>query len=153
MSRRTVLVVDDEPAVRKLVCRMLETDYNVIEAEDGSEAITMTCSHRPDIVFMDMMMPEVNGLSACYAIKDNEATRAIPVVMLTAISHQLNRKLSQSVVGADGYITKPFTRESLLSEVRRLIPSEGDDPGSVADGEDGQEGMPYTPACQGGAHQ
>lgn len=126
-KKMTVLIADDEPVVRKLLCRMLDKDYNVIEAQNGREAVDMVCSHRPDIVFMDMMMPEVDGLSACYAIKANETTKEIPVVMLTAISYDLNKKLSEDVAGANGYVTKPFTRESLLEEMRRLMLSAGDD--------------------------
>ena len=122
-SRKTVLIVDDESAIRKLVCKMLDKDYDVIEAQNGAEAINMAHSHRPDIVFMDMMMPEVDGSSACYVIKTNEITRDIPVVMLTAVSHELNKKISEDVWKADGYITKPFTREFLLEEIRRLLPS------------------------------
>lgn len=125
-SKETVLVADDEPAIRRLVRRMLEKDYNVMEAQNGREAIDMAYSYRPDIIFMDMMMPEVNGLSACYAIKANESTREIPVVMLTGIGYELNKKLSEDIMGADGYITKPFTRESLLQEMRRLMPPVSD---------------------------
>ncbi|MFO7996251.1 MAG: response regulator [Dehalococcoidia bacterium] len=130
-KRKTVLIADDEPAVRKLLCRMLDNDYNVIEAHNGREAVNMAGSHKPDIVFMDMMMPEVDGLSACYAIKTNETTREIPVVMLTAISYDLNKKLSEDVAGADGYVTKPFTRQSLLEEMRRLMLWAGDDAAQV----------------------
>jgi len=120
-TRRTILVADDEPAVRQLVCRMLDSEYNVIEAQNGREAVNMAARHRPDIVFMDMMMPGVDGLSACCQIKANEGTREIPVVMLTAINYDLNKKFSEDVVGANGYITKPFTREMLLGEIRRLM--------------------------------
>ena len=122
-SRKTVLIADDESAIRKLVCKMLDKDYDVIEAQNGAEAINMAHSHRPDIVFMDMMMPEVDGSSACYVIKTNEITKDIPVVMLTAVSYELNVRISKDVWKADGYITKPFTRESLLEEIRRLLPS------------------------------
>jgi CheY-like chemotaxis protein len=121
-KRRTVLIADDEPAVRRLVCRMLDCDYNVIEAENGREAVDMACSQKPDIVFMDMMMPGLDGLSACCEIKANESTRRIPVVMLTAISYDLNKRFSEDVAGANGYVTKPFTRESLLEEMSRLMP-------------------------------
>jgi CheY-like chemotaxis protein len=123
MSKKKVLIADDEPVVRKLVCRMLDKDYDVIEAQNGREAVNIACSHRPDIIFMDMMMPEVNGLSACCEIKTNETTREIPIVMLTAISYDFNKKLNEDFVGADGYIIKPFTRESLLEEIRRLLVS------------------------------
>jgi len=123
MSKKKVLIADDEPVVRKLVCRMLDKDYDVIEAQNGREAVNIACSHRPDLIFMDMMMPELNGLSACCEIKTNETTREIPIVMLTAISYDFNKKLNEDFVGADGYIIKPFTRESLLEEIRRLLVS------------------------------
>jgi two-component system, cell cycle response regulator len=126
MSKKTVLIADDEPAVRKLVSRMLDRDYDVIEAQNGTEAINMAYIYRPDIIFMDIMMPMVDGLSACYALKADETTRIIPVVMLTAVTHELNKKLSEDILGADGYITKPFTRESLLEEMNRLMLSAGD---------------------------
>ena len=129
--RKTVLVADDEPAVRKLVCRMLDKDYNVIEAQNGREAVNKACNHRPDIIFMDMMMPEVDGLSACCEIKADESTRGIPVVMLTGISYDLNKKLSEDVAGANGYVTKPFTRESLLDEMSRLMLSADDNAGQM----------------------
>lgn len=120
MSKKTVLIADDKPAVRKLVCRMLDKDCDVIEAQNNREAANMACSRKPEIIFMDMTMPKVNGLSACCAIKTNETTREIPIVILTAISYDVSKKPSEDFVGADRYITKPFTRESLLEEIRRL---------------------------------
>jgi len=116
-----VLIADDEPAVRNLVCRMLDKDYDVIEAQNSREAVNMACRRRPDIVFMDMMMPEVNGLSACCAIKTNQTIKEIPIVVLTAIGYDPGKKLSEDLVDADGYITKPFSRESLPEEMRRLL--------------------------------
>ena len=83
----------------------------------------MAQSHRPDIILMDMMMPIMDGLTACYTIKMNPFTREIPVVMLTAISCDLDKKLSKDVFGASGYITKPFARKVLLEEIGRLQPS------------------------------
>ena len=123
-----VLIVDDEPTVRHLVRRILGHDYFVVEAADGAEAVDVARSRKPDIILMDMMMPKMDGLSACYAIKQDESTRHIPVVMLTAITHELNQRLSQSVMGASGYITKPFSPDDLLSTIRQLLPVRKDIP-------------------------
>jgi CheY-like chemotaxis protein len=122
-NKKTVLIVDDEPGVRRLVRKILSEDYAVIEALDGQEAINVVRTQKPDIILMDMMMPRMDGLTACYAIKTDETTKAIPVVMLTAIGYELNKKLSEDVMGASGYITKPFTRETLLEEIGRLQPA------------------------------
>src|SRR5512134_462467 len=84
-----VLIVDDEPTVRHLVRRILGHDYTVLEAENGVEAVGAAKNIKPDVILMDTMMPEMDGLSACYAIKQDESTRHIPVVMLTAITHEL----------------------------------------------------------------
>jgi two-component system alkaline phosphatase synthesis response regulator PhoP len=120
-DKKKVLIVDDEPAVRQLVQRILSTDFAVIEARDGAEALTMTHSHKLDIILMDMMMPRVDGLTACYAIKTNQATKAIPVVMITAVGYDLNKKLSQDIMGADGYLTKPFSAEELRRTIDQFL--------------------------------
>jgi two-component system alkaline phosphatase synthesis response regulator PhoP len=122
-EKKTVLIVDDEPAVRKLVQKMLSKNYIVIEAQDGADAINIACSYRPDITLIDMMMSKMDGLSACYAINTNQVTREIPVVMLTAIGYELNKKLSEDVMCAKGYITKPFNSRVLLETIRRLLPN------------------------------
>jgi CheY-like chemotaxis protein len=70
---------------------------------------------------MDMMMPKVDGLTACYLIKKDEATKKIPVVMITAVGFDLNKKLSQDIMGADGYITKPFTPKDLQTAVDQFF--------------------------------
>jgi len=130
-ERSRVLVVDDEPGVRLLVRRLLNRDCEVLEAQDGVEAVDLARSQKPDLILMDMMMPKMDGLSACCAIKQDAATKDIPVVMLTAVAYELNQRLSQSVMGASGYITKPFTVESLLSTVRPLISAKRDEAGEM----------------------
>ena len=120
-ERSTVLVADDEPFVRQLVRRMLDGEYDVIEAQNGSEAIAIARTHKLDLILMDMMMPKMDGLSACYTIKQDAATKEIPVVMLTAITHELNKRVSENVMGASGYITKPFTAQTLLSTIKPLL--------------------------------
>jgi len=120
-NKKKVLIVDDEPGVRQLVNRILSKSYAVIEARDGAEAVDMSLSQKPDIILMDMMMPKVDGLTACYMIKKDEATKQIPVVMITAIGYDLNRKLSQDIMGADGYITKPFTPQDLQTALDQFF--------------------------------
>jgi CheY-like chemotaxis protein len=120
LNRKKILIADDEPSVRLLVKRLLSENYIVLEANDGKEAVSIAYNERPDLVLMDIMMPEMDGNAACYAIKADQATKAIPVVMLTAIGYELNKKLSQDIMGADGYITKPFTRQDLLDTISRF---------------------------------
>jgi two-component system, OmpR family, alkaline phosphatase synthesis response regulator PhoP len=120
-AKRSVLVVDDEPTVRHLVKRILGQRYTVIEAEDGIRAVEAAKADLPDLILMDMMMPSMDGLSACYAIRQEASTTRIPVVMLTAVTHDLNRRLSETVMGANGYITKPFQPSELLSMVETML--------------------------------
>jgi len=120
-NRKKVLIVDDEPGIRQLVSKILSRDYTVIEARDGEEAINAVRSQKPDIILMDMMMPKMDGLTACYAIKKDPATKGIPVVMLTAIDQELNKKLSTTVMGANKYVTKPFSAQELLETIRQLV--------------------------------
>jgi len=116
MDKKTVLIVDDEPSVRLAISRMLGKDYNILEATNGEEAINITNEQKPNLILMDLMMPQMDGYTACLKIKSDPSTIAIPVVMLTAIGHELNKKFAEEM-GADGYITKPFTQQDLLHTV------------------------------------
>lgn len=120
-GKKKVLIADDEPTVRKLIRRMLNKNYAVLEAEDGGEAVNMARSHKPDIILMDILMPKMDGLTACYTIKTDQTIKEIPVLMVTAIGHNLNKKLSEDIMGADGYITKPFNSKSLLKIIRQSL--------------------------------
>jgi CheY-like chemotaxis protein len=113
-----ILIVDDEAGIRLMVVRMLGEDYTVLEAADGEEAVTLTRLHKPSLVLMDILMPGKDGYSACHEIKTDPETRSIPVVMVSAIGHKLNERLSAEV-GADGYITKPFSVEKLLEAIAK----------------------------------
>ena len=101
---------------------LLGGKYFVLEAKDGEEAVDMARNLKPDLILLDLMMPKLDGLTACYAIKTDQATEAIPVVMLTGIGYKLNVKLSQEL-GANEYITKPFSSRGLLDTVSRLLSS------------------------------
>jgi len=122
MDGGKILVADDEPAVRSLVCSMLDKNYTVIVASDGEEAIRMARLQKPDLILMDIMMPKVDGYIACYAIKSDPALNNIPVVMLTGIGHELNVKLSQQF-GADGYLKKPFKLQELMEVIFKFLPN------------------------------
>ena len=120
MDKKIILVVDDEPNIRLAVSKMLRNDYTILEATNGEEAIDIAKEQNPALILMDLMMPKMDGYTACSKIKSNPATKAIPVVILTAIGHELNKKFAKEM-SADGYITKPFTREDLLDTVSRFI--------------------------------
>jgi two-component system cell cycle response regulator len=114
---RTILVADDEPINRKLIQRRLErAGYSVLVAENGREAVEAALAHLPDLIILDVMMPVMDGLEACRLIKDNEATRAIPVIFLSA-RDETDVKVSGLSLGADDYISKPFKAEELLARV------------------------------------
>jgi len=119
-DKRKILIVDDEPSVRRLVRTMLKKKFLVLEAEDGGQAIDMACIEKPDLILMDIMMPKMDGYTSCYAIKTEPTTKSIPILMLTAIDLKLNLKLSQGI-GADGYITKPFTPKVLLDNIAQFL--------------------------------
>jgi CheY-like chemotaxis protein len=122
MKKNKVLIVDDEQEIRHLLSKMLGEEYIVLEAEDGETALNIARTERPDIILMDLMMPTMDGNTACYELKTDQATRAIPVVMVTAIGLELNERISKDIMGADGYINKPFMRQDILGEIQRLLP-------------------------------
>jgi two-component system, OmpR family, alkaline phosphatase synthesis response regulator PhoP len=121
IDRKKVLIADDEPGVRQLVSKILSRDYSVIEARDGEEAVNLVRIHKPNIVIMDMMMPKMDGLTACYAIKKDSSTKNIPVIMLTAIDQELNKRLSTTVMGVNKYMTKPFNAQELLEVLKQML--------------------------------
>ncbi len=118
---KKILIADDEPSVRSLVKKLLGKNCSVFEASDGKEAVSMALSQKPDLILMDILMPKMDGLTACYAIRMNQATKEIPVIMLTAVDYELNKRLSQDVMGAHGYITKPFNSRELIKTVGQFL--------------------------------
>ena len=123
ITKKTILIVDDEDHVRSLLSRILSKSFNVIEASDGKIAVDLTHSRRPDIILMDIMMPKMNGDVACHIIKSNPITSNIPVIMVTALDHDLNRKLSLDIMGANAYVTKPFETQTLMETIDKLLVS------------------------------
>ena len=119
-NKKKVLIVDDEPNVRRLLHSILSKSFIVIEAEDGRQAVDVANAQKPDVILMDMMMPKMDGLTACHLIKKDPATKTIPVIMVTAIGFELNIKLSQQT-GASGYVIKPFSPQDLLAKIAQVL--------------------------------
>ena len=122
VNRKRVLIVDDEPTVRRVVRRMLARNYIVLEAEDGVEAVNVVRREKPDLVLMDVVMPKMDGVGACYLIKSDPDTKVVPVVIFSARGHGLDQEYAKDV-GADGYIVKPFGSQELLDTISKLLPS------------------------------
>ena len=120
MDKKKILIVDDEPNIRVLVSSILDKEYIVLQANDGEEAVNTVRQKKPHLILMDIMMPKMDGYTACTQIRMSPETRNIPVVILTGVNHELNRKFAEEI-GADGYITKPFSSEELHNVVRRLL--------------------------------
>lgn len=114
-----ILLVDDDVGLRRLVRLTLGPDYEILEANDGEEAVALAQRERPDLVFMDIRMPRLSGYEACRQIKQSPLTAHTKVVMLTANTRDEDRAMGEAV-GADGYMTKPYSPLALLAKVEEL---------------------------------
>ena len=123
-AQHTVLVADDEPSVRMTVRVHLErAGYCVVEAADGSEALSQATSGACQLVFLDVLMPEMNGWEVLRAIRENPATRGLPVVMLTVLSDNLDIATSWHF-RADYHLAKPFDPHDVVTVASRLLAAE-----------------------------
>lgn len=118
-----ILVVDDDPVDRILLRKILSKNYIVTEASNGKEALDLARSEKPALILMDIMMPEIDGYSACCMIKRDPLTAEIPVVMLTGLKSELNIRFADEM-GASGYLTKPFNQQELLDRIGQLLCSD-----------------------------
>jgi len=118
---RKVLLIDDSNTIRKSGdIFMKQAGYSVSLAEDGFSGIEKAFNEIPDIIFIDVMMPHVDGYMACATIKSNPALRHVPIVMLTSKDTLLDRARGR-LVGADLYLIKPFNKKSLIDAIESLI--------------------------------
>jgi two-component system chemotaxis response regulator CheY len=120
-EKRAVLVVDDDPFIRSLILTTLEdvAHFALFQAADGIEALEVARTERPRLVFMDIDMPRLDGISACRALRADAATAGATIVMLTASAEDSSRRRAEEA-GADLFLTKPFSPLDLLRMVDRL---------------------------------
>jgi len=117
---KTILIVEDEPILREVLKDFfLNESYQVFEAEDGREALTLFTSHHIDLVVLDIMLPKLDGWSVCQTIRDQSE---VPIIMLTARSEEEDTLLGFEL-GADDYVTKPYSPPILLARAKRLLQS------------------------------
>ena len=120
MAKR-VLIADDEPnIVASLEFLMEQAGFEVKVAANGKEALDLVASFRPDLLILDVMMPEMNGYEVCQRLKSDPATRAVRVVMLSAKGRDVEVAKGLEL-GADAYVTKPFSTRELVAKVREML--------------------------------
>jgi twitching motility two-component system response regulator PilH len=116
-----ILVADDSPTQLKLILAPLRAqDYQVVTASDGEEALKMAFSEHPDLIILDVVMPNMDGFQACRKIKHTDELKHIPVIMLTS-KNQKTDEFWGKKQGADEYLTKPFEEKELLETVARKL--------------------------------
>jgi DNA-binding response OmpR family regulator len=118
MQNKTVLIADDEQRIRKLISDFLQREgYTLLEADNGQSALALFAAERIDLVILDVMMPEPDGLTVCREIRKKSS---VPIIMLTARSEELDQ-LFAFELGADEYVTKPFSPKVLTARVNALF--------------------------------
>ena len=116
-----ILIVDDEANIRQLVKYNLEKEsYQILEAEDGFQGLRLAKTEKPDLILLDLMLPQMDGLEVCRSLKGNQATAALPIIMLTAKSEEIDKVIGLEL-GADDYMTKPFSPRELVARVKAVL--------------------------------
>lgn len=133
---KTVLLVDDSAETRQMYAiRLRDEGYAVLEAADGEAGIEMASEERPDLIFMNMALPEIDGWTAIALLKQDDRTSEIPVIALTGFDASAARVRAEQV-GSDGFLGKPCEPSRLLEEVQRWLdpqsPVDPDEPGQAA---------------------
>ncbi|HEX4645651.1 MAG TPA: response regulator [Verrucomicrobiae bacterium] len=119
--REKILVVDDEPDIVELVAFNLRAEgYDVLTARDGLQALNLAREALPDLIVLDLMLPEMDGLAVCEILRRLPSTAPIPVIMLTAWSSKISRAIGFET-GASDYVTKPFSPRDLVLRINRAL--------------------------------
>jgi two-component system OmpR family response regulator len=118
---RTVLIVDDERDTNDILARMVQArGFQPIQLLEGTKVLDAVARHRPDVVLLDLMMPDVDGFALCAQLKRNRETNLIPIIMVTALNDP-NHRVEGVRVGANGYLSKPFTTDQLFEAIEQAL--------------------------------
>lgn len=116
MAQPRILIVDDDPVIQLLLRVNMEMDgFEVLTADDGEAGYEAAVGQRPDLVLLDVMMPKLDGNQVLAQLRDNESTKSLPVIMLSA------RPMQDGSAAADAYLTKPFEPSQVIEEIRRVL--------------------------------
>ena len=116
-----VMIIDDSKTIRRTAETLLKkSGCEVVTAVDGFEALSKILEHRPDIIFVDIMMPRLDGYQTCALIKNNKMFKETPVIMLSSKDGLFDRARGR-IVGSEQYLTKPFTKDELLSAITKYV--------------------------------
>lgn len=116
-----ILIVDDEKDIADLISYNLEREgFRTMKVLDGNDALAAALSLVPDLIILDLMLPGINGLDLCRMIRDNPATAFVPIIMLTAKADEVDKIIGLEI-GADDYVTKPFSVKELVARVRTVL--------------------------------
>lgn len=119
-----ILIVDDDREMVELIQLFLaNAGYETLTALSGEEALELAFSQGPDLILLDIMMPKIDGWEVFRRIRNDPHTREIPVAFITARTQNIDKMIGLSVMKADGYITKPFSKRELLDEVQKMLGS------------------------------
>ncbi|MGE5619950.1 MAG: response regulator transcription factor [Sphingomonadaceae bacterium] len=128
MQPKKLLLIDDEPAIRTLVRLVMEGDgWHVLVASDGNQGLALAREQHPDVILLDVALPDLSGLEVCRQLKSDPDTASIPVAMLTAMAQETDRRAAMSL-GADDYVTKPWRPAALIAKVTSLLEKRGSSP-------------------------
>ena len=123
-NAKTILIVDDEPHIRALLEETLEDfldhGVSILTASEGGEALKLALTHKPDLILLDVMMPQMNGFDICEAIKKKHKLSNVYIVMLTAKGQEADKEKG-SKVSADEYMTKPFDPDEVVRKVSKVL--------------------------------
>ncbi|SDB99360.1 twitching motility response regulator PilG [Acinetobacter boissieri] len=123
MSGLKVMIIDDSKTIRRTAETLLQREgFEVVTVVDGFEALSKITESNPDIIFVDIMMPRLDGYQTCALIKNSEQYRNTPIIMLSSKDSLFDRAKGQ-IVGSDEYLTKPFSKDELLDAIRTHVKS------------------------------